>query len=603
MAVEDNDSRLTKGPFATDRKKGPFPSVAAALAAIDLEYRYIGYTFIVDDAGTAEEWWFKTGTLDGDEELKSFDLSGTAFRVPHFDSLGVFSEDDGFQFKGIYGGLYVNVNASSYAGAFVNPIGASLLASSFGTPSTPTITGIANASTVNTVNTVGYFKAARASGNPSGNFGTRMQFDSDYYRTDTLAINQKTLGVLDYYYTDAQGTTPPETNARIGVTAQGSSTYVYPMVFTPLSARVLDGSAASPSLANQTDTGTGIYFSRSAGIKRVHVAANALEIARFYKDTVTGYSKMSFNAPGSDPLGVWHVKANSNSTDSVVYVENNTGLPLFSMQERGKSVFTNGVITTSTDDGIVEIIGTINGVPSTSGTLGSMLQIKGTYNQNSASNPSAYGIRITNPTVTGSFSGGVTGLEVNGSSWTVGFRSIDCAQNGMFLSGAPSRSLIEARVTSSTSTAIRGQNVTGGSSYLLGDFSLVTSTIAVGNRAGITLAATLNGVGPSATGVRLMAEARTISTPHKCDFVIALGTGTASTFTDRFRITNDSNFGINTTGTDSQQFGASSVGVIGIKDATAVPTGNPTGGGVLYVESGALKYRGSSGTVTTLAAA
>ena len=31
-----------------------------------------------------------------------------------------------------------------------------------------------------------------------------------------------------------------------------------------------------------------------------------------------------------------------------------------------------------------------------------------------------------------------------------------------------------------------------------------------------------------------------------------------------------------------------------------VPTANPTGGGVLYVESGALKYRGSSGTVTTL---
>jgi hypothetical protein len=48
-------------------------------------------------------------------------------------------------------------------------------------------------------------------------------------------------------------------------------------------------------------------------------------------------------------------------------------------------------------------------------------------------------------------------------------------------------------------------------------------------------------------------------------------------------------------------FGASSVGVVGIANATTVPTGNPTGGGVLYVESGALKYRGSSGTVTTIA--
>lgn len=40
--------------------------------------------------------------------------------------------------------------------------------------------------------------------------------------------------------------------------------------------------------------------------------------------------------------------------------------------------------------------------------------------------------------------------------------------------------------------------------------------------------------------------------------------------------------------------------VIGLANATVVPTTNPSGGGVLYVEAGALKYRGSSGTITTL---
>ncbi|MDC2953395.1 hypothetical protein PO587_02875 [Streptomyces gilvifuscus] len=45
------------------------------------------------------------------------------------------------------------------------------------------------------------------------------------------------------------------------------------------------------------------------------------------------------------------------------------------------------------------------------------------------------------------------------------------------------------------------------------------------------------------------------------------------------------------------------VGVIAIANATTAPTTNPTGGGVLYVEAGALKYRGSSGTVTTIAPA
>lgn len=42
-------------------------------------------------------------------------------------------------------------------------------------------------------------------------------------------------------------------------------------------------------------------------------------------------------------------------------------------------------------------------------------------------------------------------------------------------------------------------------------------------------------------------------------------------------------------------------GVLGIRNAKTVPTTDPASGGVLYVEAGALKYRGSSGTVTTIA--
>ena len=52
----------------------------------------------------------------------------------------------------------------------------------------------------------------------------------------------------------------------------------------------------------------------------------------------------------------------------------------------------------------------------------------------------------------------------------------------------------------------------------------------------------------------------------------------------------------------STEFG-SGKGVIGIQNAATVPTTNPTGGGVLYSEAGALKYRGSSGTVTVIAPA
>ena len=40
-----------------------------------------------------------------------------------------------------------------------------------------------------------------------------------------------------------------------------------------------------------------------------------------------------------------------------------------------------------------------------------------------------------------------------------------------------------------------------------------------------------------------------------------------------------------------------------IANRTTAPASNPVGGGILYCEAGALKYRGSSGTVTTIAAA
>ena len=66
----------------------------------------------------------------------------------------------------------------------------------------------------------------------------------------------------------------------------------------------------------------------------------------------------------------------------------------------------------------------------------------------------------------------------------------------------------------------------------------------------------------------------------------------------RLHISNAGNIGVGT----KTQFG-SGVGVIGLANCTTAPTTNPTGGGVLYADAGALKWRGSSGTVTTIAPA
>jgi hypothetical protein len=58
------------------------------------------------------------------------------------------------------------------------------------------------------------------------------------------------------------------------------------------------------------------------------------------------------------------------------------------------------------------------------------------------------------------------------------------------------------------------------------------------------------------------------------------------------------NIGIRTT----SQFGGGQ-GVIAIANASVAPTVNPAGAGILYTEDGALKYRGSNGTVTVIAPA
>jgi hypothetical protein len=47
--------------------------------------------------------------------------------------------------------------------------------------------------------------------------------------------------------------------------------------------------------------------------------------------------------------------------------------------------------------------------------------------------------------------------------------------------------------------------------------------------------------------------------------------------------------------------GNAGTGILSISNAVTVPATDPTGGGYLYVEGGALKFRGSSGTITTIA--
>lgn len=77
---------------------------------------------------------------------------------------------------------------------------------------------------------------------------------------------------------------------------------------------------------------------------------------------------------------------------------------------------------------------------------------------------------------------------------------------------------------------------------------------------------------------------------------VSIYSGDRSTI--HFQVTTAGNIGVGTT----SQFGGGAH-VIGIANRIVAPGSTPTGGGVLFADAGALKWKGSSGTVTTVAPA
>ena len=107
-------------------------------------------------------------------------------------------------------------------------------------------------------------------------------------------------------------------------------------------------------------------------------------------------------------------------------------------------------------------------------------------------------------------------------------------------------------------------------------------TIGTGSYAAGTLSGTSSLYSTVASGLVVLADGFSVST---------------RTGGDLFFLNSSGNVGIGI-GT----FGTSAAKVLGLANATA-PSTSPAGMGQLYVESGALKFRGSSGTITTIAAA
>jgi hypothetical protein len=103
----------------------------------------------------------------------------------------------------------------------------------------------------------------------------------------------------------------------------------------------------------------------------------------------------------------------------------------------------------------------------------------------------------------------------------------------------------------------------------------------------------LSQVTPSNVNFQLFCNGPTVLNSGAADVRIAQGSSAFITMTPTDATFFNGSTHINGGGTK----------VIGLANATTNPTTNPTGGGVLYASGGALLWRGSSGTVTTLAPA
>jgi hypothetical protein len=66
-----------------DGKYGPYPDVATAKADIGVTLRYLGLTVGIETGGVVEEYWWESGTADGDLVAKGGSAQRLGVQTSH----------------------------------------------------------------------------------------------------------------------------------------------------------------------------------------------------------------------------------------------------------------------------------------------------------------------------------------------------------------------------------------------------------------------------------------------------------------------------------------------------------------------------------------
>lgn len=217
---------------------------------------------------------------------------------------------------------------------------------------------------------------------------------------------------------------------------------------------------------------------------------------------------------------------------------------------------------------------TTTGYSLTGSNAQTLMDLAGTWNTSGAA-------RVLNISITNTASAATSTL-LRAAVNTVAQFSVDVTGN-LYAFGKGSFG------TTSTTTVL---NIAGAPNDNAGMVKIISNATA--DNAGLTLFGRASGGNANARNWQI---ANNYTTTGAFEiFRSTSNTGNPTTFVAAFD--SSSNFGLGT----ASQFGTGA-GCFGLANAATAPTTNPTGGGVLYSEAGALKWRGSSGTVTTVAVA